>query len=51
MKSYGSVEFMLIMGEWQGMVTALVLDMDADFDVVLGMEWFLKWEPDWTAIA
>lgn len=42
MKSYGSVEFMLTMGEWQGMVTALVLDMDADFDVVLGMEWFLK---------
>ena len=47
MKSYGSVEFMLRMGEWQGMVTAMVLDMDADFDVVLGMEWFLEWEPNW----
>jgi hypothetical protein len=47
MKSYGSVEFMLRKGEWQGMVTAMVLDMDADFDVVLGMEWFLEWEPIW----
>lgn len=26
---------------------ALVLDLNADFDIVLGMEWFLEWEPNW----
>ena len=37
------------MSEWRGPVKATVIELDADFDVVLGMEWFQKWNPipDW----
>ena len=35
--------------EWKGLMKATVIELDADFDVVLGMEWFQKWNPipDW----
>ena len=52
MKILGQCEFMLGMSEWTGMVHATVLDLDADFDVVLGMSWHLQWKPlhDWETL-
>jgi aspartyl protease/zinc knuckle protein len=38
MKVYGTTEFELEISEWRGKVQATVLDLQADFDVVLGME-------------
>ena len=45
MRVYGTVEFTMDMSEWNGTIKATVLDMHADFDVVLGMEWILEWDP------
>src|SRR5438477_7765785 len=44
MRVYGTVEFTMDMSEWNGTIKATVLDMHVDFDVVLGMEWFLEWD-------
>ncbi len=45
MKIYGTTEFDLEMSEWKGKVRAWVLDIQANFDIVLGMEWHREWEP------
>ena len=45
MRVHGITEFELEMSEWKGKVRALVLELQADFDVVLGMEWHQEWEP------
>jgi hypothetical protein len=37
MKFLGQCEFKLGMSEWTGMVNVTVLDLEADFDIVLGM--------------
>ncbi|TMC19219.1 MAG: retroviral-like aspartic protease, partial [Chloroflexi bacterium] len=52
MKILGECEFTLIMSEWTGTVVATVLDLEADFDVVLGMSWHLQWKPlyDWETL-
>src|SRR5580700_9940889 len=39
MNVLGECEFLLGMSEWTGMVKATVLDLDADFDTILGMQW------------
>ena len=33
------------MSEWTGTVRATVLDLEADFDIVLCMLWHLQWKP------
>ena len=38
----GRCEFMLGMSEWTGIVHATVLDLKADFDIVLGTSWHLQ---------
>src|SRR5436190_13496242 len=45
MRIYGATEFILQMSEWKGKVTAIVLDIQADFDIVLGMSWIDEWDP------
>ena len=45
MKVYGTTTFILQIGEWRGKVQAIVLDLKADFDVILGLQWFIKWKP------
>ena len=45
MRVYGTTEFILQMSEWKGKVTAVVLDIQADFDIVLGMSWIDEWDP------
>src|SRR5271169_4372616 len=52
MKILGKCEFKLEMSEWSGMVEAIVLDLDAEFDIILGMLWHLQWEPlhDWKTL-
>ena len=40
MQVFGSTRFKIEMSEWNGPVKATVIELDADFDVVLGMEWF-----------
>ena len=45
MRVYGTVEFELQMSEWRGKIKPTVLDMHSNFDIVLGMEWILEWEP------
>jgi len=49
MKVHGMTEFELEISVWRGKVQATVLELQADFDVVLGMEWHREWEPipDW----
>ena len=49
MRVYGTVEFEMDMSEWRDKIKATILDMHADFNVVLGMEWILEWDPrpDW----
>ena len=52
MKILGLCEFELKMSEWTGTVVATILDLEADFDVVLGMEWHRQWKPlaDWDTL-
>ena len=45
MRVYGTTEFILQMSEWKGKVAAVVLDIQADFDIVLGMSWIDEWDP------
>src|SRR5579859_6115849 len=52
MNILGYCEFEITMSEWKGRIQATVIDIQADFDVVLGLEWFEKYkpEPDWTTL-
>ena len=52
MKVLGQCGFTLGMSEWTGIVHATVLDLKADFDIVLGMSWHLQWKPlyDWETL-
>jgi hypothetical protein len=52
MKVCGTTEFVLQMSEWKGTVQAVVLDMQSDFDIVLGLSWFRQWKlvPDWDTL-
>jgi hypothetical protein len=52
MNVLGECEFLLGMSEWTGMVKATVLDLDADFDTILGMQWHRQWKPvyDWDTL-
>src|SRR5277367_314991 len=52
MKILGQCEFELKMSEWTGTVVATILDLDADFDIVLGMSWHRQWKPlaDWDTL-
>ena len=52
MKILGQCEFELTMSEWTGTVVATILDLDADFDIVLGLSWHRQWKPlsDWDTL-
>jgi hypothetical protein len=52
MKILGQCEFELKMSEWTGTVVATILDLDADFDIVLGLSWHRQWKPlpDWDTL-
>ena len=52
MKVCGTTEFVLQISEWKGTVQAVVLDMDSEFDIVLGLSWFRQWKPvpDWDTL-
>ena len=39
-QGFGTTMFEMEMSEWKGMMKVTVIEMKADFDVVLGMEWF-----------
>ena len=49
----GYCSFDLTLGEWTGPVKAAILDIKADFDIVLGMQWFRQWQPviDWGTLS
>lgn len=42
-KILGQCEFVLTMSEWSGIVAATILDLEADFDVILGLAWYRQW--------
>ena len=52
MKVLGYCEIDLELGEWTGTIPVIILDMNADFDIVLGMEWILEEQPmpDWSTL-
>src|SRR5436305_1387493 len=52
MKILGQCEFELKMSEWTGTVVATILDLEADFDVILGLSWHCQWKPlaDWDTL-
>ena len=52
MKILGHCEFLMTMGEWSGWVQATILDIKAEFDVILGMSWYRQWKPipDWETL-
>jgi len=52
MKVLGECEFELGMSEWTGMVPVTALDLDADFDIILGLQWHRQWKPiyDWDTL-
>src|SRR5213078_1450636 len=52
MKILGQCEFELKMSEWTGTVVATILDLEAEFDVVLGVSWHRQWKPlaDWDTL-
>ena len=39
MAVYGKCKIPVQISGWQGTVEAIVMDLDAEFDLVLGMEW------------
>ena len=49
MKIEGYCEFEIQLGDWKGTIRAIVIDMKAEFDVVLGLEWLRETRPipDW----
>src|SRR5216110_3227951 len=52
MEILGYCEFLMTMGEWSGWVQATILDLKAEFDVILGLNWFRQWKPlpDWDTL-
>jgi hypothetical protein len=40
------------MGEWEGWIQATILDIKAEFDVILGLSWYRQWKPvpDWDTL-
>ena len=52
MKILGYCEFLMKMGEWSGWVQATILDIKAEFDVILGLSWYRQWKPipDWDTL-
>ena len=45
MRILGECTFEMRMSEWKGNVHATVIDIQAEFDVVLGLEWMIKEDP------
>jgi hypothetical protein len=43
MKPIGYIEYEMQMGQYRGIERSLVLDFDADFDIILGRHWCTKW--------
>jgi hypothetical protein len=52
MKVLGQCKVDVKISEWEGTVEVTILDMQADFDLVLGMGWHLQWKPvpDWNTL-
>jgi hypothetical protein len=52
MRILGQCEFELTMSEWSGTVVATILDLEADFDIILGLSWHRQWKPlsDWDTL-
>ena len=48
----GHCELLMTMGEWSGWVQATILDIKAEFDVILGLSWYRQWKPipDWETL-
>jgi hypothetical protein len=40
------------MSEWNGSIRAIIIDIDTDFDIVLGLDWFKEIQPvpDWSTL-
>jgi hypothetical protein len=53
MSILGYCTFDLTMGEWTGELNAAILDIEAEFDIVLGMQWFREWQPiiEWDTLS
>src|ERR1700726_3943831 len=45
MKVYGTVELPVRLSEWSGMVEVSVIDLDTDFDIILGLPWHKEHRP------
>jgi hypothetical protein len=43
MKPIGYIEYEMQMDQYRGIERSLVLDFDADFDIILGLYWCTKW--------
>jgi len=52
MKILGYCKFLMRMGEWEGWIQATILDIKAEFDVILGLSWYRQWKPvpDWDTL-
>ena len=52
MKVLGVCEFEIQMTKWKGRIRATIVDIQVDFDVVLGLEWFRLYRPipDWSTL-
>src|SRR5205809_5625042 len=52
MEVLGQCEFELKLSEWSGMGVATVLELDTNFDIVLGLSWYRQWKPlpDWDTL-
>ena len=52
MNVLGHCTFLMTMGEWSGRVQATILDIKAEFDVILGLSWHCEWRPvpDWDSL-
>jgi hypothetical protein len=45
MKILSLCEFELKTSEWTGMMVTTILDLEPDFDIVLGLSWHRQWKP------
>lgn len=43
MRPVGYIEFELQLGQWRGIERSLVLDFEADSNIILGLHWCMKW--------
>ena len=52
MQVLGYCQIYLKLSEWEGMVEAIILDILAEFDIILGMDWHRLWKPvpDWDSL-